>query len=436
MKKFYLFLTSLALAGATTLTAQNDSVKKDEWKFGGQFQMRSELDGRDFMNKTHPISFSNTRVRFNAEKTIFKDVTGFIQIQDSRVWGMEGNTIKDMKNLDLHQGYVTINNIFNAPLSVQAGRFSMKYGSERWLSPNEWNYIARAFDGVRGSIKLNGFSMDLFGATQTAQTEYIGKATPSTYSYPEATEKSFRIYGVWANLAINKFQSLELLAFNEKDSRKVKNLDSLNRYTVGLSYNVNWGQFKALAEGAYQFGKINETIDIAAYNIGLEASYNFNPVSVGVLVDLYSGTKNDEASDKTTTFNRSLGGGHKFQGFMDYFSDAAAGSGNRGVNDFCLNVAYQDKNNPFSALADFHYFMTNTPYVLRYGDKFGDENSNLGTEIDLRFRYQIVKSALLELGASAFLPGDVSKDLWYVKSTKTWREDASFWTYLSLKVDL
>ncbi len=56
------------------------------WKLNGQIQLRSEVDGRDFSNQTHPLTFTSMRTRLGVEKTFDEKVQLFVQFQDSRVF--------------------------------------------------------------------------------------------------------------------------------------------------------------------------------------------------------------------------------------------------------------------------------------------------------------------------------------------------------------
>src|ERR1039457_501079 len=47
--------------------AQNE---KTVWDFDGQIQLRSELDGRDFSNKTYPLVFTSLRTRLGLKANI------------------------------------------------------------------------------------------------------------------------------------------------------------------------------------------------------------------------------------------------------------------------------------------------------------------------------------------------------------------------------
>jgi hypothetical protein len=55
-----IFLTSSALI----------AQPKTYWSFDGQVQLRSELDGRDFSNKTYPLSYTSMRTRLGLNANI------------------------------------------------------------------------------------------------------------------------------------------------------------------------------------------------------------------------------------------------------------------------------------------------------------------------------------------------------------------------------
>jgi hypothetical protein len=164
---------------STTSFAQMDLG--DGWNILGQVRLRTELDGRDFSNSTHPLTFASSRIRLGVEKTFGKKLTLFIQVQDSRVFGSESGTLSNSKNLDLHQGYVELNKLFNWNWSIQAGRFEVSYGTQRFFGAVGWHYVGRSFDGVRLVIAPKGFNLHLFGLTVKESVSYIGNANRSIY---------------------------------------------------------------------------------------------------------------------------------------------------------------------------------------------------------------------------------------------------------------
>jgi len=186
--------------------AQNEN---DDWKFSGQIQLRSEIDGRDFRNKTYPLTFASLRTRVSVEKTFMDKVNFFVQIQDSRIFGEEGNTLAAIDNIDLHQGYVTLKKLFDWDMDVQAGRFEVAYGTERFFGAVGWHYIGRAWDGVRFKF-YPGFKLDLFALTHTESVGYIANATPGIYPFPQQPTPSYSLYGVWESMNINPMHQLDV----------------------------------------------------------------------------------------------------------------------------------------------------------------------------------------------------------------------------------
>ena len=81
---------------------------KTVWNFDGQIQIRSELDGRDFSNKTYPLVFTSLRTRVGLKASISDKIIFYAQMQDSRIFGEEPSPSTSIKNLDLYQGYVKL----------------------------------------------------------------------------------------------------------------------------------------------------------------------------------------------------------------------------------------------------------------------------------------------------------------------------------------
>jgi hypothetical protein len=115
------------------------------WVLKGQIQLRTELDGRDFSNETRPLTFASMRTRLGVEKSFHDVVAFFVQFQDSRVFGEEPNTLTPIDNIDLHQGFIRLNNLFGWDWSIQAGRFEVVYGTERFFGAVGWHYVGRSF---------------------------------------------------------------------------------------------------------------------------------------------------------------------------------------------------------------------------------------------------------------------------------------------------
>ena len=307
----FLFYVLFTLFSLSIVSAQETKTEnKDGWIISGSAQFRSELDGRDFLNSTFAPIATSSRIRVGVEKTVFNDVTFFVQFQDSRVFGKEKNTLASLSNVDLHQADVTINNIFNMPLSVKVGRSEVSYGTNRFIGNNSWHYISRSFDGGKITYKSDKFWVDLYTYTISMFNDYLNVG-PAGFPYPIPTDTSFTFHGFWSSFKLFDNTSLDLFGYYEWDKKKEefdrKRLDTnfsgnrtvaLNRMTAGFSYDMKLKPFSLLAEFGYQFGdytnglKANKKdsvikytdIDIGAYQLAVKAQYDFEPFSVSIKI--------------------------------------------------------------------------------------------------------------------------------------------------------
>jgi hypothetical protein len=396
------------------------TYSQTDWNITGQLQLRSELDGRDFSNETHPLTFTSLRTRLGVEKG-FGDLNFFVQIQDSRVFGEENNTLANFRNLDLHQGYVQLSNIFSTPLSLQAGRFELVYGTERFFGAVGWHYVGRSWDG--GRLKLRpGFNLDIFALTQSENQPYIANALPALYPDPAVPVVSSSIYGFWASFYPVKEHQIDPFYYYDVNRAKVNNELAVSRHTAGLNYFYKGSSFNTIFEGAYQFGSL-DTSDIGAYLLSLQIMYTPSDWKLGAGADILSGT--DPEGDKIGTFNPAYGTNHKFYGFMDYFINIPSNTNSLGLQDFYFTTGINPSNSKFGANLWIHHFTSNQELV---------DESTFGQEIDLILSYTHIKGTTLSLGGSLFLPGELMKTKF--RTVNGVREDTAFWTYLMISANL
>jgi len=428
MKLLYRALIFMLLL-STTLFAQQDLG--NGWKIFGLVGLRSELDGRDFSNSTHPLTFTSSKIRLGVEKTFKKKLTLFIQIQDSRVFGSESSTLSNSKNLDLHQGYVKLNKLFNWNWSIQAGRFEVSYGTERFFGVVGWHFVGRSFDGIRFVYAPKGFNLQLFGLTVKESVSYIGNANPGRYPFPQEATPSRSIYGFWKKTKINDNNKLDVFGYWEIDRTKV-NEDTcrLSMPTLGASYWGTFGKISVIGEAAYQFGSF-EGRDISAYLLSAIGFYKLGNAKLGLGIDLLSGTNPDDASTKMNSFQATYGTNHKFYGFMDYFINIPGNTMGLGLNDFYLMSFYKPKESKWGFSAILHHFMSNKSANITVGENTSptDENT-FGQEIDLTVKYSFIKGTTLVWGGSVFFPGNLMKDMFTTGAGV--REDVAYWTYLMI----
>lgn len=396
----------------------------NDWKIFGQLQLRGEVDARDFSNDTNPFSFASLRTRLGASKTLFNQVDFFIEFQDSRVLGQEKNTAANISNVDLYQGYLKLREFFDLPLDVQVGRFTILYGNERFFGVSNWSYTGRAFDGLKFTIDPADFALDLFIIIHTQALPYIGNATPTTY--PITANRDHFIYGFRKNNIIDPSHAIDLIGYYEYDkefSKTISDTVYLKRLTASATYSGRFNDLSLLAETAYQFGKKNGR-DLSAYMLAISASYDFNLLSLGLGVDIFSGTKPNDSKDKS--FETNYGTGHKFFGYMDYFINIPSNTKNLGMNDVYFTSSHKFPDSKFSANLNAHHFIAN--------QKSATGESVFGQEIDLILKYDFIKGTAISGGASIFLPGDLMKTFWKTQSMV--RKDPSYWGFLMITANI
>lgn len=423
MNKVIVFFGIFFIFSAANILSQ----EQDSWKIKAQFQLRSEVDGRDFSNLTHPYLFTSLRTRLAVDKTFEKKIQMFVQVQDSRVFGEETNPNKDLKNVDLHQGFVKLLKPFDLDFNVQAGRFEVVYGTERFFGASNWSYTGRSYDGVRFSLLPECWDLDIFALTLNETVSYINNASASTYPYPAVSNPSQSIYGFYKKNKISDASKFDLVGYYEINREKIgQDTIKASVLTLGGTYWGNYGDLSTVFEGAYQFGN-RSGLNVGAYLLSLQANYKLGIYSFGLGADLLSG--NDlSTKDKNENYLATYGTGHKFFGFMDYFPSSAYGYG---TNDFYFKANVNPAESKFSFALDVHHFMSNQKvHISSSNDPTGKDASNFGQEFDLTVKYNFVENTAVTWGGSLFLPGDVMK---YFYSP---REDAAFWTYLMITASL
>ena len=387
------------------------SIAQQSVKFSAQIRPRLELDGRDFNSNT---SFNNStalRTRLGLSFFPTNDLTGFIQLQDSRFFGGETNTMADMKNIDLHQAYFKIENLFKLPIDIKAGRMEVSYGNERFMGAVNWSNIGRSFDGAALTVKADDFKVDFFYLKEFEK-----------FNYGDTLDQN--VIGIYSDLFFSRNYKIQpFIIWQKAIPSKL-----MNRFTPGIYVKGDIGAFTHETEFAYQFGDMtisNRQQNVSAYMFAINASYTFDsPIKpmIGAGIEFLSGDEN-LADNDYKTFNTLYGTNHKFYGYMDYFTDLPAHTYRLGLIDIIGKFGFTPLEN-LNALLTAHVFNSNVGYGLQNGST----SNNFGTEFDLLLNYKYNDSFSLEGGASLFLPGNIFKEK---KGT-----DNSTWFYLMAVVNL
>ncbi len=401
-KHLFLYLLSLFILSAPVLCYSKD----DAVKLSSQIRTRGILDSKDFNNKTPTNRSTLMRVRLNANFQPTEDISGLLQLQDSRVFGTEPSTLASIDNIDLHQGYLYTTDFLVDGLSLKAGRMELIYGGQRLIGVVGWHNIGRAFDGTLMAYKLKEkLKLDLFATklVQQADPEMPG----DTGAYFGGLYLTLYNFGVYSLLEMDRRQTLG-------------GIDDLRRMTLGTYGKGNFGMLDYETEAAVQLGtRIDPTAkkqqDVSAFMVTGAVGYTFDiqqKPRVAIGYDYLSGQAPDDTDYKV--FDTLFATNHKFYGFMDYFLNIPVHTGGAGLQDLMLKFQIIP-HKKVTLKVDFHQFLSAQTV----------ENMNsYGQEVDLTLVSAYHKALNFTLGLSVFLPDAL------MQSRFKGNSDIAVWVYL------
>jgi hypothetical protein len=374
---------------------------------GAQLRTRGQFDGKDFNSDTDPFGYTELRSRINLSIEADRGISGFFQIQDSRIYGTEPSTLADTKNLDLHQGYIKVNKIFGLPFDVKFGRQEVALANQRLIGSVGWHPVGRSFDGSIVTLRL-----------KKADIHFLGFQVNESLNFGDTLDVTFG--GVWAELELIKNYKTDFFALNQSVWGTDQTL-----WTLGLYAKGNHGGFSHEIEFAYQMGDNGTGLDYAAmmfaYNAAYKVNSKLNPV-VSAGVD-YIGGDDDPTDDKIKTFNTLYATNHKFYGHMDYFLNLPVNTYGVGLMDIHAKLSIM----PWKKIKlGFNGHMFNSAEDFTLAD--GSTSKDFGIELDFYAALKYSKNLTFQGGVSIFSPGDIFKQLR--------GEDSALWVYGMAVVNL
>jgi len=406
------------LAGASVAAAE-----QVPFEVNGEVRVRNENDNRDFNADTGYKSFNLMRTRIGINVHPAQAMNVFVQVQDSRVQGIEPTSsipgVQQDNTLDLHQGFFQVNDLGWTGFGLKAGRMEVRFGNERLVGVTDWSNTPTAFDGgmlTVGTQRVN--AQALFANLVERDTPEIGN--------PETENSDATMQGGFASIAVTQDgrANADLQVINVRDKVSPAEDDDLNLLTFGgrlhgdVIQNLDYSLEGAFQNGAQETGPATET-DISAFMFGSELGWSFGteerPVRIGAGFDYLSGDA-DLADAKTETFNTAFGDNHKYYGLMDMPELFTSG----GLQDIKVNIAstvFSNENNQVKLGGEFHNFAL--------AETVAGGESALGNEVDLHASWAYRQRFVPTLGVSAFLPGGA-----IAGPTPGVDADNSYWVYL------
>lgn len=340
-----------------------------------------------FPNNEDPAAFVSQRTRLNTNYDVDK-LSFYLSLQDVRVWGDVALLNSSDKNgIGIHQAWGKIQ--LDPNFSLKVGRQEIIYDDQRIFGNVDWAQQARSHDALlinyydpKYAINL-GFAFNQDGEHLTGTT----LTTPETYK---------SIQYLWSHREWNKF-SASLLFLNNGlqfiDDINSNNNETRYSQTLGTHLNYKTKNLKLNSNLYYQFGKDIANNDLSAYLLSLEGSYKItSKTNLGLGAELISGNDNGSPSNqKNRAFSPLYGTNHKFNGLMDYFY-VGNHANNVGLLDIYANakIVLNGKSDLNAAVHKFTATADIGPY----------SNKQLGTELDIVYRYRIQKEIDISAGYS------------------------------------
>ena len=370
----------------------------------GQVRLRGVADGRTA--GVDPDFGVLSRIRVGLDANLHDWIDAYLQIQDSRAWGSETNTLfdADADALDLHQGYLDLGS--GPAFEARLGRQEVNLGDQRLVGAVGWSNTGRSFDGARLLGTAGSIDWTAFWMTVVERDSLLVVGLDPQFN--QGIDDDGWLIGGFGSTTLGSVTA-ELTALFDRDAVTDES------YTLDLRLHGRTGLVLYEAAGAYQFGP-----DRSAWFASGKTGIAIGRTIVAVQVDALSG--NSETDDgEENAFRTLYGTNHKFYGYMDYLLAPGLQLDRAGLIDAMVrgvwNVA-ADKN----VHLDLHRFSTQQE---RNGSRA------LGTEIDLTGAWSIAQPALLQAGLGLFVPESLATDL---IPAFAGGEDTTWWGFIQLTV--
>lgn len=398
------------------------------FEFGGEIRLRPQIRGRNadvFFDDVD--SFIGQRVRLHVKAKLTDDISGFVELQDSRVWGAEFSTNASIRGVDLHQAYIQADRFLTPDLSLRIGRQELSYGDERLIGAFDWDFVGRSFDAIKAVYAKKSWSADIFAARIADLHGTFANVTEGSDGFTLPNRDFYGAYLKFFNDRPN--QKLEVYGLISRDDfadlgEIGRHTDSTSVYTVGTRGEMKSdGGLYAGGEVAFQTGHLGPD-DHRALALASRAGKYFKSgrsPHFGFEYDFATGDGNSR-DGRSREFIDLFPNNHIHYGYIDFM-------GWRNMHDFRANFGF-DPASRLSFDADYHKFYLHNARgrwssasgsTLGF-DPSGDSGKDIGQEVDLTLRFPYKEHMKFLAGYSFFLPGR------FAKLTRT--SDISHFSYI------
>ncbi len=435
MRNLYLLL-ALCLGLSFTAQAQ-DSPEDEKSSLEMKLQIRPRAEYRDGVlgllpKDADPAFFINNRARLSI---YFTDKSGRLKLglsgQNVGVYGATPQ-IESQGTVMFNEAWAEIK--ASEVVSFRIGRQMVSYDDQRILGGLDWQVSGRWHDLLLTKFDLNTFKAHIgLAYSQNSEKKFDPVFLPGGQPY-----KTMQY--LWFENAFTENLKLSVLAINLGYQKLDANnaADGINyEQTLGANIDYKIGAFSIYGTYYHQLGDNGASREVDAFLAALKIGFKpeGSAFNFAVGADLVSG--NDAVVDnngsvtfdgngKNNAFDPLYGTHHKFYGLMDYFY-VGNHLGNVGLFDKYLQVNWKANSRLGFGLGG-HVF--HAAADIKDGNG-GDLNKYLGTEVDLTFKYAVMKYVTLMGGYSQMIADD-SMEYLYPKGDSS---DVQNWGWLSININ-
>ena len=426
MRRFVSTVTLVIVAALSSMIPA-ESVAGVTTTIDGQTRIREYVEmNRNFSSDDKTSTFAVMRTRLGFSLETGGAVSGYLQLQDTRAFGEPQNTLTTLEQVDLHQGFLVIENVFPGQTVLRVGRTEMNYFRQRQVGAVGWNDYGRSFDGARFEIPVSDKGWFHAFAMKTNETGFSTPGAGSTTDAGMGRETAF--FGGYFHLDVNDETRAEVYVFDfhvddgdlmDGGGAVLVEDNTGNLFTAGATFDYKGSDngIHVYGEGAMQFGSTPDVtmegdgVDYAGWAAYGGVTYQLpgdglKPY-VGVEVNVASG---DDGSDdgETNDYQQLFPTAHAPLGYQDLVSWS-------NIMEYNVRLGMKPTSQ-WHTYADFHVFQVNEVagnwYALG-GPLFGaprlsgnaDFDSALGNELDVVVTYRVDQNLSFLAKFALWMPG-------------------------------
>jgi len=410
-KKIYLSLLGLVGAGTYAQEFSSDVQIRPRYEYTNGF-------GTLLTTTTEHTSSIGQRSRLNLNYNDAK-LKVKLSLQNIHTWGDAATTSPTSKNgMAAFEAWAEYS--FTDKWSTKIGRQSLSYDNQRIIGGLDWANQGRSFDAALIKYKGAKSQLDL-GFALNADSE--AKVAPVA---PYTTDAFKDMQYAWYHTNFKKL-GVSFLALNIGKQFLVTPTEIGTNYmqTIG-TYGKYAGTKLALDYSFYgQTGKIGNNT-VSAWEATVNLGYAVTPKFKATLgYEFLSGKDQGSTSTMVKSFAPLFGTNHAFNGFMDYFY-VGNHANSVGLNDISLKLDFPIKKVNLSLAP--HFFSAPNK-ILKAGV---EQDSYLGTEIDLTAAYKLDKNITIIGGYSQMFATD---SMVVLKGGTGLNDTTNNWAYVMVNIN-